>query len=454
MLDTARRAVERSSLHGSTARGGVELDAERVDASLAQTPKSFIRRWANNVIWFNLIVITMTPVISLYGLFTTSVRYPTVAFCVAYYVFNMLGYHRLWSHRAYNASWALQILLALAGVGAVQGSIKWWAKRHRVHHRYTDTDLDPYDAHRGLVWSHIGWVLFKPNSPQGTADVGDLKYNRVVVWQHKWYFTLAFLFGFVLPATIPGCFWGDWRGGFFYGAFLRLTLVHHCTFCVNSLAHWLGEATFDDKLTPRDHFLTALVTLGEGYHNFHHQFPMDYRNAVKWYQWDPTKWFIAACGKFGWASHLKMCPDGEVQKSEFTMKLKKLKEDQDKIHWPLTAKDLPIVEWETYKAESQYRPLILIAGFIHDVEDFLDQHPGGESVIRTYIGKDATSAFFGGTYDHSDAAHNLLANRRIAVLHAGVEQVGERMIPPCQRLQIVPYQRHPREGNVGNSSSL
>jgi fatty-acid desaturase len=78
------------------------------------------------------------------------------------------------------------------------------------------------------------------------------------------------------------------------------------TFCVNSLAHWLGETPFDDKHTPRDHFATALVTIGEGYHNFHHQFPMDYRNAIRWYQYDPTKWFIWACQKLGLASHLKV----------------------------------------------------------------------------------------------------------------------------------------------------
>jgi stearoyl-CoA desaturase (delta-9 desaturase) len=75
---------------------------------------------------------------------------------------------------------------------------------------------------------------------------------------------------------------------------------------VNSLAHWLGGTPFDDKHTPRDHFATALVTIGEGYHNFHHQFPMDYRNAIKWYQYDPTKWFIWVCQQLGLASHLKV----------------------------------------------------------------------------------------------------------------------------------------------------
>ena len=100
---------------------------------------------------------------------------------------------------------------------------------------------------------------------------------------------------------------------------------------MNSLAHWLGEAPFDDKHTPRDHVVTALCTIGEGYHNFHHQFPMDYRNAIKWYQYDPTKWFIAACAGVGLASHLRMFPENEISKGELAMQLKKLKKAIDEV---------------------------------------------------------------------------------------------------------------------------
>ncbi|CAD6963739.1 unnamed protein product, partial [Tilletia controversa] len=108
------------------------------------------------------------------------------------------------------------------------------------------------------------------------------------------------------------------RGGFYYAAVAHLVFVHHSTFCVNSLAHWLGEASFDNKMTPRDHFITALVTVGECYHNFHHQFPMDYRNATKWYQSDPTKWSIATMSFLGLASHLHVFPDNEVRKGRLS----------------------------------------------------------------------------------------------------------------------------------------
>jgi stearoyl-CoA desaturase (delta-9 desaturase) len=202
----------------------------------------------------------------------------------------------------------------------------------------------------------------------------------------------------------------------------------------------LGETPFDDKHTPRDHVFTALVTIGEGYHNFHHQFPMDYRNAIKWYQYDPTKWFIWACQKIGLASHLKVFPDNEVKKGQLTMQLKRLRQTQEKLVWPTDSNDLPIVSWETFQEKAEKRPLILIAGFVHDVSDFIEEHPGGAHLLVKMIGKDATTAFFGGVYDHSNAAHNLLAMKRVGVLDGGHAHGNEdKIIPPSQRLKIARY---------------
>lgn len=340
------------------------------------------------------------------------------------------GYHRLWSHRSYNASKPLEYLLALAGAGAVQRSIKWWSYSHRAHHRYTDTSLDPYSAHRGLFWSHVGWLIFKPTCRPGTVDVSDLKNNPVVMWQHHWFYTLATIMGIVVPTVVAGWGWNDWRGGFYYAAMARLCFVHHVsprhalvplyslylltlpfsfqsTFCVNSLAHWLGDTPFDDRHTPRDHFVTALVSLGEGYHNFHHQFPMDYRNATKWYQYDPTKWLIVAFQKLGLATQLKTFSENEIQKGQLTMQLKKARAISDRLQWPPNSGDLPVICWDNFQEQAKERPLVLIAGFIHDVSSFIDQHPGGRRHLENNIGRDATSLFFGGVYSHSNAAHNV-----------------------------------------------
>ena len=116
---------------------------------------------------------------------------------------------------------------------------------------------------------------------------------------------------------------------------------------MNSIAHAYGTTPYDDKMTPRDNTVTALFTLGEGYHNFHHEFPMDYRNAIKWYQYDPTKWFIYSCALLGLARNLNRFPDNEIRKGELSMQLKKIQKEQDRIIWPATVDSLPVVDWET-----------------------------------------------------------------------------------------------------------
>ncbi|VDC07350.1 unnamed protein product [Peniophora sp. CBMAI 1063] len=391
--------------------------------------------------YLSLAILTITPSIAIYGIFTTKWCWQTALWSVIYYFITGLGitagYHRLWAHRSYNASKPLEYFLATAGAGAVEGSIKWWSRGHRAHHRYTDTDLDPYNAHKGFWYSHIGWMLVKPRRRPGVADVSDLSKNEVVRWQHRWYIYLIIGMGFLFPTLVAWLGWGDARGGFFFAGAARLCFVHHSTFCVNSLAHWLGESPFDDKHTPRDHFITALATIGEGYHNFHHQFPMDFRNAIKWYQYDPTKWFIWVASKFGLASHLKVFPENEIQKGMLTQALKRLRAEQDSIEWPQESRDLPVVSWKSFQEQAEKRPLLLVAGFIHDVSAFLDEHPGGRHLLVKYIGKDASTAFFGGVYDHSNAAHNLLSMMRVGILHGGAPHgLEEKAVPPSQRLRV------------------
>jgi len=138
-----------------------------------------------------------------------------------------IGYHRLWSHRSYNASFPLQCFLLAGGTSAVQGSCYWWARAHRSHHRHTDTDLDPYNSNRGLLWTHMGWMVFKSNLRSGPADISDLRHDPLIQWQHRHYFVLLAIFGIILPAVIPGLLWSDWLGGICFAFALRLTIAHH-----------------------------------------------------------------------------------------------------------------------------------------------------------------------------------------------------------------------------------
>ncbi|KAH7097677.1 cytochrome b5-like heme/steroid binding domain-containing protein, partial [Auriculariales sp. MPI-PUGE-AT-0066] len=108
--------------------------------------------------------------------------------------------------------------------------------------------------------------------------------------------------------------------------------------------------------------------------------------------------------------------------------------------WPTSSNDLPVVSWSDYQEQAQNKPLVVVAGFIHEVAEFLDEHPGGRHMIAKYVGKDATAAFFGGVYDHSNAAHNMLAMMRVGVLRGGLELESESVIPPSQRLKVVRVQ--------------
>ena len=333
------------------------------------------------------------------------------------------GYHRLWAHTSYKATLPLKIFLVAGGAAAVEGSARWWSREHRAHHRYTDTDKDPYSVRKGLLYSHLGWMVFKQNPRRiGRTDISDLNEDPVVVWQHKNYLSCVIIMALVVPTLVCGFGWGDWLGGYVYAGILRIFFIQQATFCVNSLAHWLGDQPFDDRNSPRDHVITALVTLGEGYHNFHHEFPSDYRNAIKWWQYDPTKWFIWAAKQVGLAYDLKQFRQNEIEKGRLQQQQKKLDQKRSTLDWGTPLEQLPVVHWDDFVADAKDgKALIAIAGVIHDVTDFIKDHPGGKALISSAIGKDATSIFNGGVYQHSNAAHNLLSTMRVGVLRGGME---------------------------------
>ncbi len=113
------------------------------------------------------------------------------------------------------------------GASAVEGSAYWWARGHRSHHRYTDTPLDPHSARRGLLYSHVGWILIKPSVKPGPADISDLQKSGLLQWQHRWYYVIMPIVGYALPAIVAGMGWGDWWGGFYYAGMWRITFVQH-----------------------------------------------------------------------------------------------------------------------------------------------------------------------------------------------------------------------------------
>jgi len=380
--------------------------------------------------WIHTTLLVSTPLFGIYGVLTTDFNIKTYIFAVIWYFCTGLGitagYHRLWAHRAYDARLPVRLVLMFCGTGAVEGSIRWWCRDHRAHHRYTDTPKDPYSAKFGFFWAHMGWMFMKQDPLNiGKADVSDLNADPMIRFQHRNYLWLAPLISFVLPCLFAGFGWGDFRGGFFIAGVARLVFVHHATFFVNSLAHTFGTHSFDDKHTPRDSVITALLTLGEGYHNFHHEFPHDYRNGIRFYHYDPTKWLIRVLAFFGLTYNLSVFPENEVRKGYAQMQQKKLDQLKVKLTWGPDVAALP--EWtpdDVQNAIKNGKAVMIIDGLVHDITNFVDHHPGG-SIIKPYIGKDATDAFNGDIYDHSNAARNLLSTFRIARFHDPEEQVVE-----------------------------
>ncbi|KAG6303110.1 stearoyl-CoA 9-desaturase [Claviceps aff. purpurea] len=408
----------------------VPLRSKKADVNtkvhISDTPMTW-SNWYKHVNWLNTIFIIFVPLAGLISAYWVPLRLYTAIFSVVYYFNSGLGitagYHRLWSHTSYRASTPLKIYLAAVGAAAVEGSIRWWSRGHRAHHRYTDTEKDPYSVRKGLMYSHLGWMVFKQNPKHaGRTDISDLNEDPVVVWQHQNYLKTLIFMALVFPTVFCGLMFNDWWGGFVYAGILRICFVQQATFCVNSLAHWLGEQPFDDRNSPRDHFITALVTLGEGYHNFHHEFPSDYRNAIEWWQYDPTKWAIYTWKILGLASDLKEFRANEIEKGRVQQLQKKLDQKRATLDWGTPLEQLPVISWDDFVADSKNgKALVAIAGVIHDVTDFIKDHPGGKALISSAIGKDATSIFNGGVYLHSNAAHNLLSTMRVGVLRGGCE---------------------------------
>jgi stearoyl-CoA desaturase (delta-9 desaturase) len=188
-----------------------------------------------------------------------------------------------------------------------------WASGHRRHHAHTDQDDDPYDARKGLWWSHIGWLL-RSSRGRDYSNVADLSRDRLVAFQHRFYGPLAVMMAGGVPALVAGA-WGDPLGGFLWAGCVRLVVQYHATFAINSVAHRFGSRRYSTATSARDNVLLAVLTLGEGYHNFHHRFPSDYRNGVRRLDIDATKWFIGLLAMVGLASDLKRTPAQVVMRA-------------------------------------------------------------------------------------------------------------------------------------------
>ena len=239
-----------------------------------------------------------------------------------------LGYHRLFSHMAFKAKWPVKLGVLVFGASAFEGSALEWCTDHRRHHKFVDHDDDPYDITKGFFHAHMGWLLFKLRPIPPMDNVPDLLADRMVMFQHRHFPLIGAIVNLGLVPAI-GWLWGGWQsalGALLIGSVLRVVLVEHSTFCINSFCHMIGTRPYSTRCSARNSWIMALFTFGEGYHNYHHEFQHDYRNGVKPWQFDPTKWAIWAMSKVGLTSGLRRVPDEKIQLAEIAEQQKQLDE--------------------------------------------------------------------------------------------------------------------------------
>ncbi len=331
--------------------------------------KEFLKtvRWTNSMFLIGTFLTTITAV-PLYLW-----HYGLDAFQITLFWFFListglsitLGYHRLFSHLTFQARWPVKLFTLLFGAAAFEGSAIAWSADHRRHHKFVDHEEDPYDISKGLFHAHIGWLLFRTGPDTPLTWVRDLKKDRLAWWQHEYYVPIAIGMAFAVPAAI-GWAWGGpvaALGAFLIAGVVRVVVVHHMTFCINSLCHWIGDRPYSSDCTARDSVLMAVCTFGEGYHNFHHEFQHDYRNGVKPWQFDPTKWTIWLLSKVGLVEGLRTVPEEKILKAQIAEHERRLQAhlDQhpltDSLHAMLenarTRLNVALERWETLLV--QYR---------------------------------------------------------------------------------------------------
>ena len=277
--------------------------------------------------WENIVFLTAAHLCALLGIAWGFLHFSwwTVGLALLWLSLTALsttgGYHRLFAHRTYQCASGLRLFYLLFGAAAFQGSALMWSSDHRDHHVHTDEDADPYNITKGFWWAHLGWLFFRPPEPN-YQNSKDLLADPLVAFQDRHYRSLGTTMCFLVPTLIAFA-WGDPIGGLLIAGFLRLCVLYQATFSINSVTHTIGRQPYSKDTSARDSFLAALITFGEGYHNYHHRFPADYRNGVRAYHFDPTKWWVWALSKIGVTWDLRRVPEPAIRKAREELERKR-----------------------------------------------------------------------------------------------------------------------------------
>jgi len=228
-----------------------------------------------------------------------------------------VGYHRLFTHRSFKTPKPVVAILAALGSMAVEGPVLQWVADHRRHHQHSDEDGDPHSPHlhdggiweatRGMWHSHVGWML-RPNVRGSMRYIGDLRKDKLVRSMSK-QFPMWVLIGLLIPAVLGGVLTLSWMGvllGFIWGGLVRIFLVHHMTWSINSVCHIWGTQPFDTHDHSKNNAIMGVVALGEGWHNNHHAFQSSARHGLRWWEFDLSYMVIWCMSKVGLAYDVRV----------------------------------------------------------------------------------------------------------------------------------------------------
>lgn len=242
----------------------------------------------------------------------------TVAFVL--YLIRMFAitgfYHRYFSHKTFATNRFWQFLFAVLGNASVQRGPLWWASHHRHHHRFTDKIEDAHSPTQyGFWWSHMGWLTSRKNFPTKMKYVRDWARYPELVWINRFDTVIpvllaVFLFlGGVILAKVAPALNTNGMQMLIWGFFISTAVHFHATVTINSLAHMVGRRRYDTPDTSRNNFLLAIITLGEGWHNNHHHYPISARQGFFWWEIDPTYWGLRLLCRLGIIRDLRPLPE-------------------------------------------------------------------------------------------------------------------------------------------------
>jgi stearoyl-CoA desaturase (delta-9 desaturase) len=263
-----------------------------------------------------------------------ALRWPDlVALAVTYLLTGLgitVGFHRLLTHRSFKTSPALRGVLAALGSAAVEGPVIEWVANHRKHHQFSDEAGDPHSPHvdhaagwrgalGGLFHAHVGWILGGDALADEQHYAKDLLADPVVRFVDRT-FVLWVAVGLAFPFALGFALTGSLVGGLaalLWGGAVRMFLLHHATFSINSMCHFFGRRSFATGDESRNLSWLALPTLGEAWHNNHHAFPTSARHGLRWWQLDPSAWLIAGLARTGlvW-DVIRITPERQQAKRE------------------------------------------------------------------------------------------------------------------------------------------